>query len=34
MGQRGKAEAMRFDVSSVLDATLRVYERALADKSA
>ena len=34
MGERGKAEAMRFDVSSVLDATLRVYERALADKSA
>ncbi len=34
MGERGKAEAMRFDVSSVLDATLGVYERALADKSA
>ena len=34
MGERGKAEAVRFDVSSVVDATLAVYERALAEKSA
>ncbi len=34
MGARGKAEAGRFDISSVVDATLDVYERALAEKSA
>jgi glycosyltransferase involved in cell wall biosynthesis len=34
MGERGKAEAARFDVSSVVDATLAVYERALAEKGA
>jgi D-inositol-3-phosphate glycosyltransferase len=34
MGERGKAEAGRFDVSSVVDATLGVYERALAEKGA
>jgi glycosyltransferase involved in cell wall biosynthesis len=34
MGERGKAEAVRFDVSSVVDATLAVYERALAEKGA
>ena len=34
MGERGKTEAERFDVSSVVDATLGVYERALAEKNA
>ena len=34
MGARGQAEAGRFDVSSVVEATLGVYERALAEKSA
>ena len=34
MGERGKAEAGRFDVSSVVEATLGLYERALAEKSA
>jgi hypothetical protein len=33
MGERGKAEAGRFDVSAVAEATLGVYERALAEKS-
>jgi glycosyltransferase involved in cell wall biosynthesis len=32
MGERGRAEAGRFDVSSIVDATLGVYERALAEK--
>lgn len=34
MGERGRAEAGRFDVSSVVDATLDVYERVLAEKRA
>jgi glycosyltransferase involved in cell wall biosynthesis len=34
MGERGQAEAQRFDVSSVVDATLAVYELALAEKNA
>src|SRR5262245_31344526 len=34
MGERGKAEAARFDVSAVADATLDVYEQALAEKRA
>jgi glycosyltransferase involved in cell wall biosynthesis len=34
MSERGKAEAGRFDISSVVDATLDVYERALAEKRA
>ncbi len=34
MGERGKAEAGRFDVSAIADATLAVYERALAEKRA
>jgi UDP-glucose:(heptosyl)LPS alpha-1,3-glucosyltransferase len=34
MGERGRAEAGRFDVSSVVDATLGVYELALAEKKA
>jgi len=34
MGARGQAEAGRFDVSSVVEATLGLYERALAEKSA
>jgi glycosyltransferase involved in cell wall biosynthesis len=34
MGERGKAEAGRFDISSVVDATLGVYELALAEKNA
>jgi UDP-glucose:(heptosyl)LPS alpha-1,3-glucosyltransferase len=34
MGERGKAEAGRFDVSSVVDATMGVYELALAEKKA
>jgi glycosyltransferase involved in cell wall biosynthesis len=33
MGERGKAEAGRFDVSAVADATITVYECALAEKS-
>jgi hypothetical protein len=33
MGERGRAEAGRFDVSSIVDATLGVYERALAEKN-
>ncbi len=32
MGERGKAEAGRFDVAAVADATLAVYELALAEK--
>ena len=34
MGERGQAEAGRFDISSVVDATLDVYERSLAEKRA
>lgn len=34
MSERGKAEAGRFDISSAVDATLDVYERALAEKRA
>jgi glycosyltransferase involved in cell wall biosynthesis len=34
MGERGKAEAGRFDVSAVADATFAVYEHALAEKAA
>jgi UDP-glucose:(heptosyl)LPS alpha-1,3-glucosyltransferase len=34
MGARGQAEAGRFDIASVVDATLGVYERALAEKKA
>jgi len=34
MGERGRAEAGRFDIASVVDATLAVYEHALAEKRA
>jgi UDP-glucose:(heptosyl)LPS alpha-1,3-glucosyltransferase len=34
MGERGRAAAGRFDVSSIVDATLGVYERVLAEKRA
>ena len=34
MGEHGQAEAGRFDISSVVDATLDVYERSLAEKRA
>jgi glycosyltransferase involved in cell wall biosynthesis len=34
MGERGMAEARRFDIASIVDVTLAVYEQALAEKSA
>ena len=34
MGRRGKAEAGRFDVSSIVDSTLGIYERVLAERRA
>jgi glycosyltransferase involved in cell wall biosynthesis len=34
MGKRGRTEAGRFDIASVVDATLAVYEHALAEKRA
>jgi glycosyltransferase involved in cell wall biosynthesis len=34
MGERGRVEAGRFDIASVVDATLAVYEHALAEKRA
>jgi glycosyltransferase involved in cell wall biosynthesis len=34
MGMRGKAEAGRFDVASIVDTTLTVYERALSERRA
>jgi UDP-glucose:(heptosyl)LPS alpha-1,3-glucosyltransferase len=34
MGERGRAEAGRFDVASIVDATLTVYQHALAEKRA
>jgi hypothetical protein len=32
MGARGRAEAGRYDISSVLDTTLAIYEQALAER--